>query len=394
MIGQVFTPTAPAGRIVRTPLQVISEMSAMWARGASHDLINGLLQELYRSASLSPLFTADVYNTEPPPPGLQQKFPGPGALDDDGRFMSNALDVHYMPMEDPNVCLEHIPLPAGTRVDVLLTGIAELPPREQDPRRGRLPPAREWWLVRRLIVDDPDPTKRRYITGFVRAVGANGEQNLIQRGGGGGTATPDSAARFSAFRSALAARQDSKAILDLYNQYAAAVRAEGGTPMTFLQALGRPPSPAPSTGRHNDGRRNGRDGRRNWWRFRSGPSRTIVLGRSLIPGFTFPGYAYAYPGYVYPRYTYPTYGVSVWLAARRAREAAAAREAEMDEEMSRENAIRQAYINWQNYVSQPNHDPETARLLHQKLNLLVYGGDTEAPAVAPTYGRYGYGFEG
>lgn len=138
-------------------------------------------------------------------------------------------------------------------------------------------------------------------------------------------------------------------------------------------------------GSHRDGR-GGRDGR---GRNRGGRVRTIVLGRSI-----WPGYGYTYP--VYPRYAYPTYGVSVWLAARRAREAAAARERELDEEMAHDNAVRQAYINWQNYVNRPDADPETARLLKQKLDLLVYGGDTEEAPVdpTPTYGAYGYGFEG
>ena len=146
-------------------------------------------------------------------------------------------------------------------------------------------------------------------------------------------------------------------------------------------------------GSHRDGR-GGRDGRHDGRGRRNGRSRTIVLGgRSL--GFTFPGYGYTYP--VYPRYAYPSYGIAAWLAARRAREAAAAREREMDEEMAHDNAIRQAYINWQAYANQPGADPETARLLQQKLNLLVYGGDTgevERPDPTPTYGAYGYGFEG
>ena len=136
-------------------------------------------------------------------------------------------------------------------------------------------------------------------------------------------------------------------------------------------------------GSHRDGR-GGRDGR---GRNRGGRVRTIVLGRSI-----WPGYGYTYP--VYPRYAYPTYGVYAWLAARRAREAAAARERELDEEMAHDNAIRLAYINWQRAI-QANVDPDTLAKLKQNLDLLVYGGDTEAPAdPTPTYGAYGYGFEG
>ena len=204
------TPIGGARRVNRSLIQLLSAANEEWR--ANRRIIAGtparpnyffnLVREIHERAKTAPgLFTADVYNTEPPPPGL----PGPPG----GPYNPNGLELHPYPSEDTISCDAHQPIPANARVEVLQTGIAEFmltagspfpaspgslpgaPSLYIDPAIdpgdvvgfGRLPPAREWWLVRYTFANG------RVETGFVRAVGANGEQNLIQRGGGGGTAT-------------------------------------------------------------------------------------------------------------------------------------------------------------------------------------------------------------